>query len=381
MPGSFEDQSVPGSDYSSIDVSRCEAAADSSKNLGTELTCLIAQLIANGDQPAGGGWPAFEDGAKVKTFHPKAPGFKVTSDEVEHRLNFRHAVPAFYRPGTENSCGSIRGHDLRILAVGDSITWGFRSSDGAGYRRNLYKLLTMPSYADNCPPPNSVVFEGSQFSGPDIEYERSEGYPTLTIAEVRESLFNSGSLQSKPNIILLMAGTNDFTLNNADPLDAAAELDSFIDAILESVDTTILVAHIPLVGLNSISPPLSPINQKIVQFNAAVSARIETRRTKTAGPNQQRVFKVHTSVNPTQAEHADGDDVHPNNYGYDKIADAFYEGLYDADELGWIHPPGQETGLFSTGCPRDPHWIGDGFIASGDNLGRNKYPGITCTAR
>jgi len=239
VPGSFEDQSVPGSDYSSIDASRCEAAADSSNNLGTELTCLIAQFIANGDQPGDGGWPAFEDGAKVKTFHPKEPGFTVTSDEVEHRLNFRHAVPAFYRPGTENSCGSIRGHDLRILAVGDSITWGYRSSDGPGYRRNLYKLLTMPSYADNCPPPNSVVFEGSQFSGPDIEYERSEGYPTRTITEIREELFNSGSLQSNPNIILLMAGTNDFTVDNADPLAAAAQLDSFIDAILESVDSTI----------------------------------------------------------------------------------------------------------------------------------------------
>lgn len=32
-------------------------------------------------------------------------------------------------------------HDLRILPVGDSITTGFRSSDGNGYRLDLLKLL------------------------------------------------------------------------------------------------------------------------------------------------------------------------------------------------------------------------------------------------
>jgi FG-GAP-like repeat len=62
----------------------------------------------------------------------------------------------------------------------------------------------------------------------------------------------------------------------------------------------------------------------------------------------------------TTANLADG--LHPNDRGYQKMAIAFYDGLLNAADAGWIRPPGSEN----TTCDDFPgRWIDRGQVAAG----------------
>lgn len=90
------------------------------------------------------------------------------------------------------------------MAVGDSITWGYKStsiSDNAGYRKYLHDILA----AD---PTNTVAFHGSQLTGTaGTPWEKSEGYPGFTSLQIMEDM-DITEIQ-KANVITLMSGTND----------------------------------------------------------------------------------------------------------------------------------------------------------------------------
>ena len=85
------------------------------------------------------------------------------------------------------------GTELRILPLGDSITWGYTSPDGNGYRLQLYNDLS----GDN------VVFAGVIQSGNMID-NWNGGYPGQTIQYIAGQA--PQSLAQHPNIVLFMAG-------------------------------------------------------------------------------------------------------------------------------------------------------------------------------
>ncbi|TID06709.1 putative endoglucanase X [Colletotrichum higginsianum] len=130
------------------------------------------------------------------------------------------------------------GVKLRILPVGDSITVGFLSSDGNGYRLKLDENLSA----------NDVVFAGDVTGGTmaDGYYAAWSGRTIKYIAD------NVGpSLEQRPNIILLHAGTNDMNPNpdvsqeGNDPAGAAGRLGCLIDQMMAACpDAAILVAQI-----------------------------------------------------------------------------------------------------------------------------------------
>jgi lysophospholipase L1-like esterase len=108
-----------------------------------------------------------------------------------------------------------KGEPLRIMALGDSITagvgaFGSASSEG-GYRGPLGSLLQERGYR--------VTFVGSRsdFSGA-IEGKRHEGWPGYVLrsfpsdpgpGQLYGSLVRNAMLADDPNVVLLMAGTND----------------------------------------------------------------------------------------------------------------------------------------------------------------------------
>jgi lysophospholipase L1-like esterase len=86
------------------------------------------------------------------------------------------------------------GVTLRMLPLGDSITWGFQSSDGNGYRLDLKNLLSG----------NQVIYVGSQQSG-SMANNENEGHPGALIDQI--ATYAQASLPDRPNVVLLMAGT------------------------------------------------------------------------------------------------------------------------------------------------------------------------------
>src|SRR6185369_17343333 len=133
-----------------------------------------------------------------------------------------------------NPCPT-NGAACKILPFGDSITEGVKSSDNAGYRSQLFKLIVAAK--------QKVTFMGSLTGGPaqvsgqtfprmheghagwtiDPGYSEFSGYGGIS------SLVPSPALSGGPHIILLHIGTND--LFARDTANMSTRLEALLDKI------------------------------------------------------------------------------------------------------------------------------------------------------
>ena len=100
---------------------------------------------------------------------------------------------------------------IKIMPVGDSITYGYRSSQTTAYRRVLYQELTAAGWP--------IDFVGSLQDGDVSDFDRDhEGHPGFTTDMVRDNIYSwleqqDGTDNRLPvNIVILHIGTND--INN-----------------------------------------------------------------------------------------------------------------------------------------------------------------------
>jgi lysophospholipase L1-like esterase len=197
------------------------------------------------------------------------------------------------------------------MPLGNSITWGWESSDGNGYRLGLQELLSG----------NTVQYIGSQRSG-NMTDNYNEGHPGALIDEI--ATYANLSLWEMPNIVLVMAGTNDMN-TDLNVSTAPERLGSLIDEIVDVCsDTAVLVAQL----IPSIT---SSTDARIKTFNAALPGIVASRTN--AG---KKVMEV--NMDDYFGEKDLQDDLHPSDEGYLKMAAAWYDGIQEADEKGLISP-------------------------------------------
>jgi lysophospholipase L1-like esterase len=192
---------------------------------------------------------------------------------------------------------------VRIMPLGDSITDG--ANVPGGYRIALWARLSRDGAA--------VDFVGSRQNGPatlgDRDHEGHSGWRIDDLAEAVESWL----AQHRPEIVLLMIGTND-VLQEQEVAAAPARLGALLDRITAALPRArVLVATLPPLG--------KPAWQTQVDaFNRALPAIVQGRAR--AG---KRVQLVDVARGMTAADLADG--VHPNDGGYAKLAAAWYAAL------------------------------------------------------
>ena len=158
----------------------------------------------------------------TKVFQPTVAGMAKTALTVEKHLY--HDMSGFL--------------SMRILAVGDSITRGSGLPlDQNGYRGFLNTLLTSQIYP--------VRWIGRQ-RGSSTSRLWHEGYSGATVAEIIGRLEPAGSpLDQRPNVVLLMIGTNNIDRNAA--IDGSiAQLEELLNLIRNRAgrDTLILISSI-----------------------------------------------------------------------------------------------------------------------------------------
>ncbi|KAF7561563.1 hypothetical protein G7046_g2578 [Stylonectria norvegica] len=234
------------------------------------------------------------------------------------------------------------GIPLRILPLGDSITWGYQSTDGNGWRLDLQDLLNG----------NPVEYVGSQQSG-NMADNSNEGHPGAVIDEI--ATYAKASLPERPNVIVLMAGTNDMNQPN-NPATAPARWSSLLDECIAACpDATLIVAQLTPIG-NAGGETLVEV------FNAALPAIVQSEVA--AG---HKVVLVDMSASLTAADLIDG--LHPTDAGYNKMAQVWFKGFQMAASKGWITSPVEvNTGSTTTShaCGANPVWNPThGQIASG----------------
>ncbi|KAF7929599.1 hypothetical protein BELL_0068g00160 [Botrytis elliptica] len=205
-------------------------------------------------------------------------------------------------------------NSLRIQALGNSITYGFLSSDGNGFRLGLRNLLTSAG--------NTVQYVGSVRAG-NMSDNFNEGHPGAIISEIAE--YAKLSLPEDPNLVLLMAGTND--MNNFNNVTTAPErLSGLIDEITSAVpNVTLIVAQLTPASNTTVNAAMVAFNSKIPDIVASKVA---------AG---KKVSTVNMMDYVTVNDLVDG--LHPTDYGYQQMAKAWFAGIQQVQKNGWIDSP------------------------------------------
>lgn len=200
------------------------------------------------------------------------------------------------------------GGPCKILPIGDSITRGAKSSNDAGYRSQLFKLIVAAK--------QKVTFTGSLTNGPAEESGQPfprlhEGHSGWTINQLAP-LIPSPALDGKPNIILLHIGTND--IGSRDPTSMASRLEALLDKLAQNApDALIAVAQItPARSDNDIRDAYNARIPGIVQAHAAKG---------------RHVTSVDMNKLPMAGLNSDG--VHPNDQGYAYMAGIWYAAIKD----------------------------------------------------
>ncbi len=204
----------------------------------------------------------------------------------------------------------------KIMPFGDSITQGYNVA--GGYRAPLFHLALAAS--------RDITFVGSasDYSVPMVDGvtfpKNHEGHGGYTIEGNNgiAPFVNTSIPNYQPHIITLMIGTNDIN-GNISVSSAPTRLGSLLDAI-HTRDANILVVLAQIVPSRT-----DGTNNAIKTYNAAMPGLVSTRVTQ----GQHIVLVNMYTAFTTDSNYKNsllGDNLHPNQTGYNLMADVLVRG-------------------------------------------------------
>ena len=186
---------------------------------------------------------------------------------------------------------------LRIMPLGDSITYGVGSTDGSGYRARLADRLTAAGLR--------VDFVGSRDAGPPGADRDNEGHSGWTISRMARRV-DRWLAAYRPDVVLLHIGTNDVRTDRY-RAGAAKRLGVLLNRIRRDRPSAhLLVARIA----GSRRPGLQ---RRIDVYNRGVARLVAAR-----GDPRMRLVDQAAVRAPW---------LHPNDAGYAAMADAWFAAL------------------------------------------------------
>jgi len=220
---------------------------------------------------------------------------------------------------------------VRIMELGDSITAGIMAGGGpdahAGYRAELAQLLANHGYRF------AMVGSRTDYSG-QLAYPQHEGwpgyvlrsYPSRPAGELYGPIIHDAMLGYHPDIILLMAGTNDLLRHEGGYSGySLANIKHSMDLVLDQIFTldprvTVIVAGVvdsPKIDERSV---FSFDNDPSDGIIALVSKYRSFGRSIFLAPGMDRAVPRSSVYFP--------DGIHPSGSdGYDRIAAVWYRSL------------------------------------------------------
>jgi lysophospholipase L1-like esterase len=216
-------------------------------------------------------------------------------------------------------CPTTSGAACAILPLGDSITEGCCVSPEGGYRIELFHQALANG--------KNITFVGSLTNGPATVDSKTfpqhhEGHGGYTIDSgtghngISGQITDNALSSYKPNIVLLMIGTNDIN-GNIDTANAPTRLGNLIDDITTKAPSALLVVA-------SIIPSKSDgTNTNFQKYNAAIPGLVDTR----AKAGKHVVFLDNYKVFSANANSKTAwmnDNLHPNDAGYVALGQSWY---------------------------------------------------------
>jgi lysophospholipase L1-like esterase len=235
---------------------------------------------------------------------------------------------------------AVRQAALRVMPLGDSITWGVGSSTGNGYRGPLFTTVTGEGYVPD--------FVGSGRGGTMTDPD-NEGHSGWRIDQIA-GIADADLARYKPNVVTLMIGTNDLNQNYQVPT-APDRLHALVDRIVaDDPGATVLLADLIL-------STSAPVVQAEPAYNSAVGQIVQA---------EQAAGRHVSFVDMGALTTADlSDSLHPNDSGYQKMAAAWNKGIQAADAAGWIQQPQAVSGPVASGIAGKCLDVNGGSSANG----------------
>ncbi|MFE9428020.1 GDSL-type esterase/lipase family protein [Kitasatospora sp. NPDC006697] len=209
---------------------------------------------------------------------------------------------------------------IRVMPLGDSITWGVGSATGNGYRGPLADLVGGQSRY-------TVDFVGTMRDG-SMSDSQNEGHSGYSIASLQAGV-DRWLAMDRPDVVLLHIGAND--LDHGVQAGAGDRATALINQIFADRPGITVIMQ----GIVPTSPGLNNqlTTSQIASYNNQLSALAST---------EQQQGKHFTFVdaptlvpyNAPNPEMADG--LHPNDLGYARMAQNFFTPLDQAYSKGWV---------------------------------------------
>lgn len=215
---------------------------------------------------------------------------------------------------------------LRIMALGASVTFGIGSTNGDSYRKDLRDMLVATG--------STVNFVG-EFQNGDFTNSQVEAQGGFTISQIAD-LANRETPLVSPNLVLVDAGTNNCNNGGLIP-DAGANVTALINNIfLQSPGSTVILATILV---NAQDPAQEACRLDINTQYSALAKQMAAQGAKFV------LVDMRGPEGPTTADLADL--RHPNDVGYQKMANVWFPGIQQAITQGFI------TAAVENGIPPD----------------------------
>ncbi|KAJ4389643.1 hypothetical protein N0V93_007115 [Gnomoniopsis smithogilvyi] len=221
---------------------------------------------------------------------------------------------------------------LRILPLGGSITVGWGSSTGNGYRKPLRDQLRKDGWkvnmvgtkigATNAPKTGTAMLDNS------VEAVAGDVVTQIGGADVLQK-----SLYLLPNLVLINAGTNDCT-QNVDIPNIGVRMNAMLDTIFSKIPGTTVVLSTLLPSLDaSVASCHNSVN---AQYRSLVIAR--------RAKGQKILLAELANVPPTYWNKVLGgdyyDSTHPTDSGHSKLAAIWHKAVNTAYANDFLTPPG-----------------------------------------
>ncbi|MGH3658926.1 MAG: SGNH/GDSL hydrolase family protein [Micromonosporaceae bacterium] len=202
---------------------------------------------------------------------------------------------------------------VNVMPLGDSLTWGYTVKNGTpvvvdGYRKDLWTRLRKVgmnvNFVGSCPRPwDEWKCNGDGTMGDN----NHEGHSGFRIDQLSANVSRWMAVY-KPQIVLLMAGTNDIA-QRYDLPNAPRRLSAMIDKIRAARPTVrIFVATIPQYRDPAVKPYVDA-------YNKAIPGVVKSK--------DSRVHLVPQHIVGTKAKDF-ADHVHPSDCGYAKLSFVWY---------------------------------------------------------
>lgn len=203
------------------------------------------------------------------------------------------------------------------MPLGASITYGYLSTDGNGYRADLRDLLTGDGY--------SVDMVGSRKAGKMVDND-NEGWPGYRVGQVLGKASKSvPGLQ--PNLFTVNAGTNDCA-QNYELSGVGDRMSGMLEYLWNTSAGSTIILSTLIINLNeTIEARVKDVND---QYRALA-------KKKAAEGKKIVLAEMHAADGPQPNEMADN--THPNDEGYDKMAKIWFRTINEAQSKGFLTAP------------------------------------------